>query len=94
MADIASIVELRMLRRVSATAETRQSLQCSYTQSMHVKKKKTDLHLAFKRGICALAIKTKIEYAGPNRDRRMAENGFATPPPLGNFADISYLVEN
>ena len=25
--------------------------------------------------------------------RRMAENGFA-PPPLGNFADISYLVEN
>ena len=25
-------------------------------------------------------------------DRRMAENGFA--PPLGNFADISYLVEN
>ena len=24
--------------------------------------------------------------------RRMAENGFA--PPLGNFADISYLVEN
>ena len=24
--------------------------------------------------------------------RRMAENGFA-PPPLGNFADISYLVE-
>ena len=23
--------------------------------------------------------------------RRMAENGFA--PPLGNFADISYLVE-
>ena len=27
--------------------------------------------------------------------RRMAENGFAPPPPpLGNFADISYLVEN
>ena len=25
--------------------------------------------------------------------RRMAENGFA-PPPLENFADISYLVEN
>ena len=25
--------------------------------------------------------------------RRMAKNGFA-PPPLGNFADISYLVEN
>ena len=25
--------------------------------------------------------------------RRMAENGFA-PPPLGNFEDISYLVEN
>ena len=25
--------------------------------------------------------------------RRMAENGFA-PPPLANFADISYLVEN
>ena len=25
--------------------------------------------------------------------RRMAENGFA-PRPLGNFADISYLVEN
>ena len=25
--------------------------------------------------------------------RRMAENRFA-PPPLGNFADISYLVEN
>ena len=25
--------------------------------------------------------------------RRMAENGFA-PPTLGNFADISYLVEN
>ena len=25
--------------------------------------------------------------------RQMAENGFA-PPPLGNFADISYLVEN
>ena len=25
--------------------------------------------------------------------RRMAENGFA-PPPLGNFADISFLVEN
>ena len=25
--------------------------------------------------------------------RRMAENGFA-PIPLGNFADISYLVEN
>ena len=25
-------------------------------------------------------------------NRRMAENGFA--PPLGNFADISYLVEN
>ena len=24
--------------------------------------------------------------------RRMAENGFA--PPLGNFADISYLIEN
>ena len=24
--------------------------------------------------------------------RQMAENGFA--PPLGNFADISYLVEN
>ena len=24
--------------------------------------------------------------------RRMAENEFA--PPLGNFADISYLVEN
>ena len=27
-------------------------------------------------------------------DRRMAENGFAPPPPLANFADISYLVEN
>ena len=27
-------------------------------------------------------------------NRRMAENGFAPPPPLGNFADISYLVEN
>ena len=27
-----------------------------------------------------------------NMSRRMAENGFA--PPLGNFADISYLVEN
>ena len=26
--------------------------------------------------------------------RRMAENGFAPPPRLGNFADISYLVEN
>ena len=26
------------------------------------------------------------------RYRRMAENGFA--PPLGNFEDISYLVEN
>ena len=26
------------------------------------------------------------------RIRRMAENGFA--PPLGNFADIFYLVEN
>ena len=26
--------------------------------------------------------------------RRMAENGFAPPPPLGNFADISYFVEN
>ena len=26
-------------------------------------------------------------------DRQMAENGFA-PPPLGNFADISYIVEN
>ena len=26
--------------------------------------------------------------------RRMAENGFAPPRPLGNFADISYLVEN
>ena len=25
--------------------------------------------------------------------RLMAENGFA-PPPLGNFADISFLVEN
>ena len=25
-------------------------------------------------------------------NRRMAENGFA--PPLGNFEDISYLVEN
>ena len=25
-------------------------------------------------------------------NRRMAGNGFA--PPLGNFADISYLVEN
>ena len=25
--------------------------------------------------------------------RRMAEKGFA-PTPLGNFADISYLVEN
>ena len=25
--------------------------------------------------------------------RRMAENGFA-PPHVGNFADISYLVEN
>ena len=29
-----------------------------------------------------------------NWTRRMAENGFAPPPPLGNFADISYLVEN
>ena len=29
-----------------------------------------------------------------NTGRRMAENGFAPPPPLGNFADISYLVEN
>ena len=28
-----------------------------------------------------------------SRTRRMAENGFA-PPPLGNFADISYLVDN
>ena len=27
-------------------------------------------------------------------NRRMAENGFAPPPPLGNFANISYLVEN
>ena len=27
-----------------------------------------------------------------NKYRRMAENGFATP--IGNFADISYLVEN
>ena len=27
-------------------------------------------------------------------DRRMAENRFAPPTPLGNFADISYLVEN
>ena len=26
--------------------------------------------------------------------RRMAENGFAPPPPLENFADISYLIEN
>ena len=29
----------------------------------------------------------------PMAYRRVAENGFA-PPPLGNFADISYLVEN
>ena len=28
-----------------------------------------------------------------NTVRRMAENGFA-PPPLGNFADMFYLVEN
>ena len=28
----------------------------------------------------------------PQAIRRMAENGFAHP--LGNFADISYLVEN
>ena len=27
-------------------------------------------------------------------NRRMAENGFVPPPHLGNFADISYLVEN
>ena len=28
-------------------------------------------------------------------NRRMDENGFASPPPhLGKFADISYLVEN
>ena len=32
-------------------------------------------------------------YKNDVRIRRMAENGFA-PPPLGNFADISYLVEN
>ena len=24
----------------------------------------------------------------------IAENGFAPPPPLENFADISYLAEN
>ena len=27
-------------------------------------------------------------------NRRMAENGFAHPHPLGIFADTSYLVEN
>ena len=32
------------------------------------------------------------ESAQAKLSRRMAENGFA--PPLGNFADISYLVEN
>ena len=33
------------------------------------------------------------KYNRVTNSRRMAENGFA-PPPLGNFADISYLVEN
>ena len=27
-------------------------------------------------------------------NRRMAENGFAPPPPTRDLADISYLVEN
>ena len=31
--------------------------------------------------------------ADDTSNRLMAENGFAPPPP-GNFADISYLVEN
>ena len=42
----------------------------------------------------ALAAKLKINYTETSANRRMAENGFAPPPPLGNFADISYLVEN
>ena len=37
--------------------------------------------------------KVKAEQEKIKLNRRMAENGFA-PPPLGNFADISYLVEN
>ena len=35
---------------------------------------------------------TYISKTGNVVYRRMAENGFA--PPLGNFADISYLIEN
>ena len=39
---------------------------------------------------------SSVDFTGPKfkiiSHRLMAENGFA--PPLGNFADISYLVEN
>ena len=36
-----------------------------------------------------------LEWCVDPLHRRMAENGFASPPPpLGNFADISYIVEN
>ena len=35
-----------------------------------------------------------LNYWDAISSRRVAENGFAPPPPLGNFADISYLVEN
>ena len=37
--------------------------------------------------------RTSRRHTVDNIYRRMAENGFA-PPTLGNFADISYLVEN
>ena len=43
--------------------------------------------------ICSLiSTLMTVNLSGAIYYRRMAENGFA--PPLGNFADISYLVEN
>ena len=48
-------------------------------------------HLLF---LTVRQLRPKFRCGSRHIDRRMAENGFAHPPPLGNVADISYLVEN
>ena len=43
---------------------------------------------------CLIDITNMLDMKRRLPNRRMAKIGFAPPPPLGNFADISYLVEN
>ena len=53
---------------------------------------KLKVYVQIEKKTAMLRENNAYKFYNPFTYRRMAENGFA--PPLGNFADISYLVEN